>query len=116
MYAKAQQIGLPTVFVDLRHEATHGDMPTLTNLRSAAQRAIQWLWDDYWKGLVERARGPASNAVTTVPTANVIVEDDGPRRDSFEVAKDAVGSESSPQVGGWEKWQGWWGTRPIGTI
>ncbi|CAD6570096.1 MAG: rRNA-processing protein las1 [Alectoria sarmentosa] len=51
MYTQAQKIGLPAVFVDLRHEATHGDMPNLTNLRSAAERALGWLWDDYWKGL-----------------------------------------------------------------
>ena len=56
MYAKAQQIGLPAVFVDLRHEATHGDMPSLTNLRSAASRALQWLWLDFWKTLDERYR------------------------------------------------------------
>lgn len=48
MYTKAQQIGLPALFVDLRHEATHGDMPSLTSLRNATHRAMQWLWDDYW--------------------------------------------------------------------
>lgn len=51
MYAKAKQIGLPASFVELRHEATHGDLPSLVVLRRAAERALEWLWNDYWKYL-----------------------------------------------------------------
>ena len=51
MYVKAKQIGLPASFVELRHEAIHGDLPSLMVLRKAATRALDWLWNDYWKFL-----------------------------------------------------------------
>ena len=49
MFIKAKQIGLPTSFVELRHEATHGDLPSLVVLRKAAKKALEWLWKDYWE-------------------------------------------------------------------
>lgn len=55
MYAKAKQIGLPASFVELRHEATHGDLPSLIVLRKAAEKALEWLWNDYWKYLDVRS-------------------------------------------------------------
>ena len=48
MYQKATKIGLPASFVELRHEATHGDLPSLIVLRRAAERALEWLYNDYW--------------------------------------------------------------------
>ena len=51
MYAKAGELGLPAMFVDLRHEATHGEMPTLSVLRDADAKALGWLWEHYWKDL-----------------------------------------------------------------
>lgn len=51
MFTKAKKIGLPASFVELRHEATHGDLPSLVVLRRAAERALEWLWNDYWKYL-----------------------------------------------------------------
>lgn len=51
MYIKARQIGIPASFVELRHEATHGDLPSLEVLRKAAVKSLEWLWDDYWRYL-----------------------------------------------------------------
>lgn len=51
MYDKARRIGLPASFVELRHEATHGDLPSLVVLRRAAKKSLEWLWNDYWKYL-----------------------------------------------------------------
>ena len=51
MYAKAKQIGLPDSFVELRHEATHGDLPSLIVFRRAVERSLDWLWKDYWRYL-----------------------------------------------------------------
>ena len=51
MYIIAKQIGIPASFVELRHEATHGDLPSLVVLRKAAERSLRWLWNDYWKHL-----------------------------------------------------------------
>ncbi len=99
MYTQAQKIGLPALFVDIRHEATHGDMPNLINLRSAAVRALRWLWDDYWKCLEGEAAREGSVAV----------------REEKYVGEDEVG-DGEEQPGGWQRWQGRWSPKPIGTI
>ena len=104
MYTQAQKIGLPALFVDIRHEAAHGDMPNLTNLRSAAERALRWLWEDYWKGLEEQeAALPASGGLTPALL-------DGGRCQ----VEGLEGDEEQP--GGWQRWQGRWTPKPIGTI
>lgn len=122
MYTKAQQIGLPALFVDLRHESTHGDMPSLANLRSAAQRALHWLWDDYWSklGEGEKVQAKESLAGSIDNGANPSVSDtsdqvDDKAKGSSERHKDAA-SEPMSEVASWSKWQGHWVARPIGTI
>lgn len=51
MYSIAKTIGLPATFVELRHQATHEQLPSLSKLRSAASNALAWIWDFYWKDL-----------------------------------------------------------------
>ncbi|KAI1636418.1 Las1-domain-containing protein [Biscogniauxia mediterranea] len=51
MYYIAKTIGLPATFVELRHQATHEHLPSLSKLRSAAKKALAWIWDYYWKDL-----------------------------------------------------------------
>ncbi|KAI1984825.1 hypothetical protein LOZ53_005318 [Ophidiomyces ophidiicola] len=53
MYHKATALGVPASFVELRHEATHRELPSLAALRTAAQRSLDWLWDYYWVKLEE---------------------------------------------------------------
>lgn len=48
MFQRAMDLGLPASFVELRHEATHREPPSLVVLRKAAQRSLEWLWDHYW--------------------------------------------------------------------
>ncbi|PYI14041.1 Metallo-hydrolase/oxidoreductase [Aspergillus violaceofuscus CBS 115571] len=48
MFQRALDLGLPASFVELRHEATHRELPSLTVLRNASQRSLEWLWDYYW--------------------------------------------------------------------
>lgn len=111
MYTQAQKIGLPALFVDIRHEATHGDMPNLTNLRSAAERALKWLWDDYWKGLEEQALLlSAKNGLTAAASLEET------RYQWEKVAGDEEEEEQQQQPGGWQRWQGRWTPKPIGTI
>ena len=122
MYAKAQEIGLPALFVDLRHEATHGDMPSLTNLRSAANRALRWLWDDYWKSLGE------PEALQPEARLSELVRGDlttGSRDRKFEAGSDAEEvvdrqevrtSEADSQKESWASWQGSWTARRIGMV
>lgn len=49
MYAHAVAIGMPERFVDLRHQVTHGKIPELKFLKKAADEALEWLWDRWWR-------------------------------------------------------------------
>lgn len=45
----ASTAGLPRALVDLRHQATHNELPSLAVLRSGAGMALHWLEESYWK-------------------------------------------------------------------
>lgn len=44
----AQRAGIPGWIVELRHEATHKLLPSLSVLRSAAQFLLKWYKENYW--------------------------------------------------------------------
>ena len=49
----ASAAGLPRALVDLRHQATHNELPSLAVLRTGAGMALQWLVESYWKQQAE---------------------------------------------------------------
>lgn len=49
MYAHAVAIGMPSRFVDLRHQVSHGAVPEVKTLKKAADEALLWLWNKWWK-------------------------------------------------------------------
>ncbi|PHH71600.1 hypothetical protein CDD80_5119 [Ophiocordyceps camponoti-rufipedis] len=51
MYAVAATVGLPAAFVELRHQATHEQLPSRAKLRAMAERALDWIWNYYWRHL-----------------------------------------------------------------
>jgi len=51
MYSIAKNIGLPATFVELRHQCTHEELPSLSKLRGAAARSLTWIWEQYWSSL-----------------------------------------------------------------
>ena len=55
MYYIAKTIGLPATYVELRHQATHEELPSLSKLRTATQKALRWIWDYYWAQLPSAA-------------------------------------------------------------
>ncbi|KAI5461176.1 Las1-like-domain-containing protein [Mariannaea sp. PMI_226] len=63
MYSIAKTIGLPATFVELRHQSTHEQLPPLAKLRSAARKALLWIWDYYWKHLRDDYSDPCRVAV-----------------------------------------------------
>ncbi|KAF7547328.1 hypothetical protein G7Z17_g7805 [Cylindrodendrum hubeiense] len=63
MYSIAKTIGLPATFVELRHQSTHEQLPSLAKLRSAAKKALLWIWDYYWKHLGDDPVDPCRAAV-----------------------------------------------------
>jgi ribosomal biogenesis protein LAS1 len=58
MFQRAMDLGLPASFVELRHEATHREPPSLVVLRKAAQRSLEWLWDNYWASIADASYAP----------------------------------------------------------
>ncbi|KAJ3526101.1 hypothetical protein NM208_g11349 [Fusarium decemcellulare] len=63
MYSIAKTIGLPATFVELRHQSTHEQLPSLAKLRTAAKKALLWIWDYYWKHLGDDSSDPCRQAV-----------------------------------------------------
>jgi ribosomal biogenesis protein LAS1 len=59
MFQRALDLGLPASFVELRHEATHRELPSLVVLRGAVHRSLEWLWGYYW-GRIDIAAASAS--------------------------------------------------------
>lgn len=55
MYSLAKNIDLPATFVELRHQSTHEQLPSLAKLRSAAAKALIWIWNYYWKHIESSA-------------------------------------------------------------
>lgn len=48
LHTLAKTLNLPSFFVELRHMGTHEQLPSLHMLRIASNRALQWLFDNYW--------------------------------------------------------------------
>lgn len=83
MFQRAIDLGLPASFVELRHEATHRELPSLIVLRNATQRSLEWLWDYYWAKV-----DPHAAAVPLVPMPEAATEEDigddlGPLKESI---------------------------------
>ncbi|KLJ10743.1 hypothetical protein EMPG_13886 [Blastomyces silverae] len=90
MFQRAMELGLPASFVELRHEATHRELPALVVLRDAARRSLEWLWEFYWAGLgdIETA-----DAGMDVPEQNS--ESQLTKNEIQQMLKNAVLGESS---------------------
>ena len=101
MYALAQEINLPAVFVDIRHDGAHGEMPSLDILRDASKKALQWLWDYYW---VKLEAHPGE------------VGDEEDEDAEMEGEYDLEGEQKIQQPGGWTLWEGPWFARPVGVV
>ncbi|KAL0393800.1 UNVERIFIED_CONTAM: hypothetical protein Slati_4346200 [Sesamum latifolium] len=45
----ADAIGIPRMLIDIRHEGSHRDLPSLQLVRLASEKALDWLVSYYWK-------------------------------------------------------------------
>ncbi|XP_042373481.1 uncharacterized protein LOC121967379 [Zingiber officinale] len=50
----ADAIGIPRVLVDIRHESSHRDLPSLQRVRHASVKALDWLKFNYWEAQKNR--------------------------------------------------------------
>ncbi|EED84778.1 predicted protein [Postia placenta Mad-698-R] len=58
----AAQLGLPAWLVELRHAATHEDLPSVHVLRDAAREALTWLLHNYFLPTLNPAAPPPASA------------------------------------------------------
>ncbi|BFZ54089.1 rRNA-processing protein las1 [Savitreella phatthalungensis] len=49
MMQLARSIGLPEYFVEIRHSATHEELPSYRSLLAATESALDWLYANYWE-------------------------------------------------------------------
>ncbi|KAI0408210.1 Las1-like-domain-containing protein [Xylaria palmicola] len=73
MYSIAKNIGLPASFVELRHQATHEQLPSLAKLRSAANNALVWIWHFYWKDLIPADQANYGQGSESNPQKDLLV-------------------------------------------
>ncbi|KAI5433369.1 hypothetical protein KIW84_020591 [Lathyrus oleraceus] len=45
----AEEIGIPRMLIDIRHEGSHRELPSLKVVRSASTKALDWLKSYYWE-------------------------------------------------------------------
>jgi ribosomal biogenesis protein LAS1 len=80
MYSIAKTIGLPATYVELRHQATHEELPSLSKLRAGTQKALQWIWDYYWAQLTEQKEKPEVDECKILVQRLVTEKDERTRR------------------------------------
>ena len=57
MHELATELAMPARFVEMRHQATHKELPSLIRLKDIAAEALHWLWGWYWSRLDELVGG-----------------------------------------------------------
>ncbi|KAJ6604255.1 Las1-like-domain-containing protein [Mycena vulgaris] len=68
----ASQLGLPPWLVELRHAATHEDLPSLELLRQAAREAMTWLLHNYFLPTLNPSTVPPPQAAPLRPLAPIL--------------------------------------------
>ncbi|XP_064606969.1 ribosomal biogenesis protein LAS1L-like [Liolophura sinensis] len=56
----AAEFGLPEWLVDMRHDTTHGELPSLDLLREGVEWALDWLHQEYWQKQLAMDENPGS--------------------------------------------------------
>lgn len=98
MFQRAVDVGVPASFVELRHEATHRELPALIVLRNATLRSLEWLWDFYWAKIDPHGPAPGSEL-----PAEAVLDDDYDDDNADAVVKESVrGSLGLLSTGGGE--------------
>ncbi|KZV95642.1 Las1-domain-containing protein [Exidia glandulosa HHB12029] len=70
----AAQIGLPAWLVELRHAATHEDLPSLDILREASHEALTWILHNYFMPVLSMAESTARPPVQPPSLAPLLKE------------------------------------------
>jgi hypothetical protein len=102
----AKDIGMPELLVSIRHDASHGKLPSLQRLRSGAWIALEFLMSSYWDEQYKAAEASGYFDIEEAPEVHVIeaVIDDMLNNTDYNIEKDAGGdADFSKLVGAAEK-------------
>jgi len=91
----AGEVGLPVFMVDIRHDATHNELPPLSILRTSILKALQWLYDTYWRVQQEAGDGVSAKVPALLKqyiTARLA------EREGREPKDDEIAELSVPQI------------------
>lgn len=121
MYGVAKSVGLPATFVELRHQATHEQLPSLTRLRTAAKKGLEWIWEYYWKHLPE-VDGDDEDGEGKMKGEDVIMLDEGEDDEAGEGKGEGAGEggedgENEDEGPAWRLCEEReWVPKPIGVV
>lgn len=76
MFEVARDLDMPASFVELRHEATHEDLPSLQRLMRNSKLALDWLWQYYWAKLDDPSGAKSKRIANDERPAEEAVEKD----------------------------------------
>ncbi len=101
--AVAARLGIPQWLVDLRHEATHSQLPSLASLRMGAQHLLDWLFRGYWEKQaqdLEQAAAAATGLLSSYQAVALEAQQESPNALSraCRIPKEENGSPSSSLV------------------
>ncbi|KAF9569854.1 Las1-domain-containing protein [Agrocybe pediades] len=68
----AQQLGLPNWLVELRHAATHEDLPSLDLLREGGKQCLAWLLHNYFLPIINPVLNPQQIATPLRPLSPML--------------------------------------------
>ncbi|CAH0480830.1 unnamed protein product [Peronospora belbahrii] len=98
----AQRIGIPLWIVDLRHESTHNQLPSLPVLRFAACHLLSWLKVNYWEAqeiLVQQQVHHVSQwLLEQLPHLNIETRGDKVQVDTTQADVERMKIESKPSL------------------
>lgn len=95
----AERMGLPGWIVELRHDATHNQMPSLSVLRTAASTLINWYFDFYWQPQMTLLQSLTSSSLPVLPVSNANITSKTKQPSSnvpAEVVESTQPQDSSP--------------------
>ncbi|KAF8557355.1 Las1-domain-containing protein [Imleria badia] len=97
--AIATQLGLPSWLVELRHAATHEDLPSLELLREACKESLSWLLHNYFHPTLNPSAPTSTSSLSLRPIAPLLnsykllmktVAQDGSLRKHYQDRIDSV--------------------------
>lgn len=107
MYARsisqiASELGLPLAFVQLRHRATHEDLPSNAVLLESANLALDWLYTHFWLPRLNDIEGMGQFKQETITSLeNLLISFKQARKQAITDVTQSAFLKILPQINTW---------------